>query len=309
MPGKLTFEVRRSLQEDGDYKILSKKSVFPIFTDFIGSGGKSYFYQIRTLYPGGKKTDWSKPVKGTTLKRNDAALLDEVQEAHVRHMTIASDKNSGLAYEWLKPHSRGGSNVGALGGTGLGLTNYPVAVERKFLKREEACRQVLKILRFLDQKAERYHGVFSHWINNNTGKTIPFSKFDDGGDLVEMGLLVQGLLIIREYFDKDDQQEKEIREIANKIWKGVDWNWYRKDGGHSLYWHWSPKNAWKINMKITGFNESEIVYILAMASPTHPVPVDCYFKGWRTDWYGKKRQKMGIDLELCLLYTSDAADE
>lgn len=297
--GNYTYEVRRSETPNGPFKLLPKKNIYPIYTDFIGAGNKSYFYQVRALSYSTKQEiiPWSKVVKGTSAVRDDSRLLDELQEAHIRFMTIASHPESGLARAWLNVDKLSGIN-GACTGTGLGFANYIVAVERKFITREKACKNILKALRFLDQKAERFHGAFPHWINHNNGKAISFSQFDDAADLPETAMLVQGLLLLREYFTADNPQEKEIRQTADKLWREVDWNWFRKDNGNSLYWHWSPKYGWEMNMPVRGFCEAEILYILAMASPTHPVPTDCYFKGWRSPWYGSKRKLMGMDFEL-----------
>ena len=70
---------------------------------------------------------------------------------------------------------------------------------------------MLKILRFLD-KADSYHGVFPHWLNGATGKTIPFGRKDDGADLVETSFLFQGLLCVRAYFDRDTPEELRLRQ-------------------------------------------------------------------------------------------------
>ena len=115
---------------------------------------------------------------------------------------------------------------------------------------------------------------------------------------METALLVQGIIIARQYFTNDSAVEQELRETANKIWREVDWNWYRKDGSAALYWHWSPKHGWKMNMPVKGFNESEILYILGMASPTNAIPVSSYFEGWRSDYFGHERNHFGTRLEL-----------
>ena len=305
--GQFLYQVRRAPTADGEFNIMPYCTTIPVFSDFIGEEGKSYYYQVRKGTEQNKKfvatSKWSKTVFATSLKLNEKTLSYEFQEAATRYFSHGSHPESGLAREWLNTRWTEGQSwsefsPAATGATGMGLANLVVAAERAYLERKEAAKLVLKALRFLDTKAERFHGAFSHWIDNKNGKTIPFSKFDDGGDLPETALLMQGVIIAREYFNKNIEEEKEIRNIANRLWREVNWNWYRKDGGDQLMWHWSPKHGWKVNLPIIGFCEAEIAYILAVASPSHPVPVSTYFKGWRSGWYGSNRKEMGIDLKL-----------
>jgi hypothetical protein len=89
--------------------------------------------------------------------------------------------------------------------------------------------------------------------------------------------------------------------MADRLWQEVDWTWFVKtkpDGSRPLLWHWSPRHGFAIDLEITGFNESQIVYLLALASPTHPVSLDSYTRGWRNSGYGHKRTVMGIPLSL-----------
>nr|WP_262919694.1 hypothetical protein [Niabella hibiscisoli] len=99
-------------------------------------------------------------------------------------------------------------NVVTTGGSGFGVMAIIVAVERKWITRVEAVARISKILAFLSQ-ADRYHGAFAHWIDGSTGKTIAFSKKDNGADIVETSFLFQGLLTARQYFTKRDGEEKE----------------------------------------------------------------------------------------------------
>ena len=301
------YQVRRADRADGEFELLPYHSRLPVFTDFVGEGNKTCFYQVRTARTRRQHireiSPWSPVVSATTKVRSSQNLLAEVQEAAVRYFTVASHPESGLANEWYNPRlwpsqdwSRG--QYGACGATGMGLANFVVAAERGYISREEAATHTLRALRFLDQRAERFHGAYPHWIHNHTGKAIPFSRYDDGGDLAETALLIQGVIIAREYFAADSANEREIRVRANRIWQGVDWNWYRRDGGPLLYWHWSPKHAWEINMPIHGFCEVEIAYLLGIASPTHPIPVSCYFEGWRGRHFSHDRRVYEIDLQL-----------
>ena len=129
-------------------------------------------------------------------------------------------------------------------------------------------------------KADRFHGVWPHWLNGPTGKVVPFGQKDNGGDLVESCFMMQSLLCVREYFKNGNADEKALAEKINVLWHDMDFDWYRNGGKDVIYWHWSPEYGWEMNFPLEGYNECMIVYILAAASPTHSVPASCYHKGW-----------------------------
>lgn len=187
---------------------------------------------------------------------------------------------SGLARE-----RTGSGDTCTSGGTGFGLMAMCVAVERGFVERTAAVHRVRQMLDFLERQAPRYHGAWAHWIDGANGETIPFSRYDDGGDLVETAYLAQGLLAVRQYFQGNDPDERALAAQATRLWAGIEWDWYlREPGGKQLYWHWSPNHGWRMGHRIGGhFNECLIVYLLAIASPTHAIPADCYRLGWIGD--------------------------
>lgn len=203
---------------------------------------------------------------------SDEELLTLVQQQTFKYFWDYAHPVSGLARERF-----GSGDTVTSGGSGFGIMTLPVAVERGFVSRDEAAARLRKIVDFLGTKADRFHGAFSHWLNGETGKVIPFSSNDNGGDLVETAFLIQGLLAAAQYFDAP--AEADIRSGIDAIWRAVEWDWYTQ-GQKVLYWHWSPSAGWAMNMQINGWNEALIVYVLAAASPTHPVSADVYHQGW-----------------------------
>jgi len=161
----------------------------------------------------------------------------------------------------------------------MGLMAMIVAHEREYRPREEVKDRILKILDFL-QTCDRYQGAWSHWYNADTGHTIPFTTDDDGGDLVETSFIAQALVTLKHYFSGTDDKSVQIREKADLLWKGVDWNWYRQYGQNVLYWHWSPNYLFSKNMKISGWNEALVTYVMAASSPTYTIPKEVYTEGW-----------------------------
>ncbi|TVR73744.1 MAG: beta-glucosidase [Marinilabiliales bacterium] len=200
-------------------------------------------------------------------------LLDKVQMQTLKYFWDFAEPVSGMARE-----RNTSGNLVTTGGTGFGIMAMIAGAEREFIGREDVLERVLKIGNFLFN-AERYHGAWAHWIDGTTGKTIPFSEKDNGGDLVETAFLVQGLLSAREYFDGETPLEDSLRALIDTLWHGVDWQWYTR-GENVLYWHWSPEYEFEINLPVRGWNEALIVYILAAASPTYPVSPEVYHHGW-----------------------------
>lgn len=205
---------------------------------------------------------------------SDEELLTLIQEKTFKYFWDYAHPVSGLSRERLDS----GETV-STGGSGFGIMAIPVGIERGFITREEGAERLLAIVTFLDEKAERFHGAYPHWIDGTTGEAMDFSAKDNGADLVETGLLIQGLLTVRQYFNLENPTESAIRQKITKIWEEVEWDWFL-NGTDALYWHWSPEYDWAMNMKITGWNEALIVYVLAASSPTHPISRDVYEQGW-----------------------------
>ena len=196
---------------------------------------------------------------------SDEELLTKVQQQTFRYFWEGAESTSGMARE----RTSSGATV-TTGGTGFGVMAMTVAAERGFVTRSEACQRVQRIVTFLAERATSYHGAFSHWIDGQTGQTLPFSADDNGADLVETGLLFQGLLTARAYFDGADAAESKLRADITALWEAVEWDFFTKEGTEKvLYWHWSPDKGWAMNMPIQGWNEALIVYVLAASSPTN----------------------------------------
>ncbi len=223
----------------------------------------------------------------------DEELLTLVEKQTFNYFWEGAEPVSGLARE--RYHSDGiypenDKDVIATGAAGFGVMAILVGIERDFITREAGFQRLRKAVDFLE-KADRFHGVWPHWLYPD-GKTKPFSKYDDGGDLVETAYLIQGLLCVRQYFKDGNPQEKALAAKIDQLWKEVDWNWYRNGNQSVLYWHWSPNVGWKMNFAVTGYNECLIMYILAAASPTHGIPASVYHEGWA------KKGAINTDLNL-----------
>jgi len=280
------YKVYRSETRAGAFRPLTEKPYsYPIYSDFVGGNGITCHYRVTAVSRKGSESRPSETVSASSRALSLEERLTDVQRAAFRYFYDYGHPVSGLARE------RTGSRRCTIGGSGFGLITLMVGAHRGFAPRAVIVRRLLKIIRFLEEKADRFHGAFPHHLDGATGKTRPFAgPRDDGGDLVETSFMIQGLLTIRGYFRGKDPLETELRRRATRIWRTVEWDWYlRRPGGRVLYWHWSPRHGWAMNHRIRGFNECMIAYLLAVASPTHPIPPSCYYKGWA----GSKRYVNG----------------
>ena len=113
-------------------------------------------------------------------------------------------------------------DVVTLGGSGFGIMAIIAGIERGFVTRQEGTERLAKIVNYLE-KADRFRGVWPHWLHGPTGKTKPFGKKDDGGDLVETAFMAQALICVREYLKNGNESERQIATVADRLWKDIDW--------------------------------------------------------------------------------------
>jgi len=220
------------------------------------------------------RTTWDPSPKFDRISTEE--LMNSIQKQTFSYFWDYAHPTSRLARERL-----GSGETVTSGGTGFGIMAGISAVSRNFITRSEYLDHMLTMTDFLWNKADEFHGVFPHWLNGTTGKVIPFSPNDDGADLVETSFLVMGLLTAKEFFNTSDPKEIHLRATIDSIWHRVDWNWFTKNGQEkNLYWHWSPKKGFIMNMPIRGWNECLITHVLAASSPTHPVETEVYHQGW-----------------------------
>lgn len=232
-------------------------------------------------------------------------LLDLVQKTTFKYFWDHAEPNSGMARE----RNNSGTLV-TTGGTGFGVMAIIVGVERGYITRAEATTRVQQIVTFLDTKATKYQGAYSHWIDGQSGASKLFGTLegdykDEGADLVETALLFQGLLSAKSYFKGADAAETALRADIQRLYEAVEWNKFVQNASDlpcsdasTLMWHWNPKQGFS-KLKITGWNESLIVYVLAASSPTHPINNKVYQTGWtKCGDFINGMSYYGIDLPL-----------
>ncbi|MCP9749714.1 beta-glucosidase [Ferruginibacter sp. HRS2-29] len=230
---------------------------------------------------------------------SDSILLDIVQRQTFRFFWHGAHPVSGLALErdntvhaeyywdyineaYDEPNlSKGtfGKDACAIGGTGFGIMSTVVAVNRGWIGRDTALGRLIKIVDFLI-KADCYHGIYPHFMNGITGKTIPFDRIDDGADIVETSYLMMGLLTAKEYFNGTTLKERYFQKRVEQMWNSANWNWHTNNDNKNLYWHWSPTNDFQMNFPVYGYDEALITYIMSASSKWHPISREVYNNCW-----------------------------
>ncbi len=220
--------------------------------------------------------------------------LDDLEYRTFLYFWELADKNTGLIPDRYPTES-----FSSIAAVGFGLAGYIVGIERNYVKRQEAADRVLKTLRFLWQLAQGseksgtggFKGLFYHFLDMHTGfrfKEVELSTIDTG-------LLMAGILTCLSYFDGDTQTEKEIRDLADKLYCRVEWDW-SLNGKDILSMGWHPESGF-IPSYWYGYNEAMVLIIMAMGSPTHPVPATCW-DAWTSkykwgSWYGYEQVNFG----------------
>ncbi|MBW8791374.1 MAG: hypothetical protein JF594_27580, partial [Rhizobium leguminosarum] len=166
----------------------------------------------------------------------------------------------------------------SIAAVGFALSSYPVGVERLLISREEAAERTVNTLRFFaearqggERHATGHRGFFYHFLHMDTGHRAWNSELST----IDTALLVAGMLTSAQYFNReDDETETEIRQLATFIYERVDWRW-ALNKGDTIAMGWKPSSGF-LRWRYHGFDEAIILYTLALASPTHPIPQSSY---------------------------------
>ena len=211
----------------------------------------------------------------TSFKQlTDDELLTLVQRQTFRYFWDFGHPVSGMARE-----RNNSGDVVTTGGSGFGLMATIVAVERGFISRQDALDRWDVMISFL-RNADRFHGVWGHWMNGASGKVFPFSQKDNGADLVETAFMIQAMYTLRQYLQPSVPREANLINRINFLIDAVEWSWFTRGGQNVLYWHWSPNFAWDLNLPLRGYNETLIAYVLAASSKTSTISKEAYKQGY-----------------------------
>jgi hypothetical protein len=211
-------------------------------------------------------------VKKPSARASDQALLDRIQRDSFQYFVEQRHPGNGLIPDSTKPHA-----PCSIAAVGFGLSSYPVAVDRGWLTRAAARKLVLAVLRFFHgadpsgaADGVGYKGFFYHFLDMQTGRRAGKCELST----IDTELLVAGMLTCAQYFGGKHREEVEIRSKARAIYGRIDWHW-AEHGGTGVSMGWRPERGF-LRSRWVGYNESLILYVLALGSPTHPVEPAVY---------------------------------
>ena len=188
----------------------------------------------------------------------------------------------------LVPDSTREGSPSSIAVIGFALTIYPIGVQRGYISREEAIKRTLTKLRFFHDGPEGdgpdaigYKGFYYHFLDMETGRRTWKSEVST----IDTTYLLAGALSAAQFFDRGNEEEREIRRLADELYRRADWNWARH-GGLTVTHGWKPERGF-IKYRWTGYSEALILYVLGLASPTYPLPKESY-RAWTRSYKWKK---------------------
>ncbi len=204
------------------------------------------------------------------ISKRQIEFLDRLERDTFRFFRDTADRRNGLV-----PDRYPGAGYCSVAGVGFALTACTVGANRHYVTRVQAAERTLRTLRFLynapqgraSSATAGYKGFFYHFLRMDNGCRYEKSELST----IDTALLMAGVLSCEAFFDKDNRVETRIRALADQLYRRVDWPWaYSRTSRPLLSMGWSPESGF-LRYDWTGYNEAMILYILAMASPTHPI--------------------------------------
>ncbi len=221
--------------------------------------------------------------------------LDEVQKRHFLYFWELAHPTT-----FQVPDRYPRDDFSSIAATGFGLSTYLVGAERGWITRAQAAERVLKTLEFLKNLPQGpqptgvagYRGWFYHFLNTQDAlrfKNVELSSIDTG-------LLMAGVLSCMTYFDQNNSVERAIREAADFLYRRVEFDWFLNEQSR-LSMGWFPERDGFLCADWRGYNEAMILNIMALGSPTHPVPAKMWDKWcepyFRAEFQGQDHVNFG----------------
>ena len=225
----------------------------------------------------------SNPPTGTNEK------LQDIQKKAFHYFECEANPANGLIRDKTAPDDKWSLDwPSSIAAVGFALASYPVAVTRDFLSREAAVQRALATLRFFAQSAQGsepdatgYRGFYYHFLDMQTGRRAWQCELSS----IDTALLLAGMLACAGFFTGEAADEVEIRSLADALYRRVEWDW-ALDGGSTVSMGWHPESGF-LPFRWNGYNEALLLYLLALGSPTHPVPAACY-QAWTASYEWKQ---------------------
>jgi len=217
------------------------------------------------------------PQDFASLPKSQRAMIEDLERRTFDWFWDSADPKNGLV-----PDHYPGESFSSIAAVGFGLTAYGIGAERGYVTRAQAAERTLATLRFFrdapqngsEDDATGFHGFYYHFLDMKTGRR--FGRFVELSS-VDTTLLLGGVLFAQSYYDRDTPQEREIRRLADELYRAADWTWMQARPP-LISMGWTPGGQF-IRDDWRGYCEGMLVYVLALGSPTHPVAPEAW-KAW-----------------------------
>src|SRR5436190_12610998 len=218
-------------------------------------------------------------LNGAPFEGTDEQLLEDIQRSSFDFFWDEASQKTGQVKDRALANGNDSRMMSSIAATGFGLTSLCIGDQRGYGKSPEIVERVRKTLRFLANELPNEHGFFFHFIHMETGKRWEKCELSS----IDSSLLLCGVLTARQYF-----ADQEIKDLATKIYERIDWPWML-NGASTLSMGWTPESGF-LNARWEHYCELMMIYLLAIGSPTHPLPAS----SWDA-WTRPKIQYQGIE--------------
>jgi hypothetical protein len=226
---------------------------------------------------------------------SDEEIVDMLEEKAFRYFLDNYNHASGLILDRASNFEEIEKDytVASIAAVGFALTAFPIGEIRSWISREEAYERTLKTLKFFRDEMYNNRGFYYHFIDVRTGERVWNSEVSS----IDTALFLAGALFAGAYY-----AGTEVAEIAEELYRRVDFQWMLTDGGtrpnaQTLNMGWTPERGF-LPYRWNSYSELMILYLLAIGSPTHPIPPETWDAWTRPKYTYKGHTAISGDLPL-----------
>ncbi len=284
-PGVIGYNVYRRTGLTGSFsKVNQQRLSITGFADVTVHNDTTYFYYVTAVSVTGQESDSSNNVRVIPHFLSDDELLDFLEHAAVDFFWYEANPLNGL----IKDVSTQDSPC-SIASVGFGLTAICIGIDRGWIPRDAGQQRVLNTLKTFWTLPQGdgstgyagYKGFFYHFLDMKTGLRARNSELSS----IDTGLLLAGVIYVKEFFNTPDSTDQLIRSLADSIYDRVDWRWMEATANHGgIYMEWTPDNGFNNVSWWKGYCEAMIMNTLATGSPTHPANAGDLYLTWTSGY-------------------------
>lgn len=194
-------------------------------------------------------------IGGIVMAQNVDEILTKNERDAVFYFWNETNPQNGLIKDrttWNSPSS--------IAAVGFGLTALCIAAEHGWIPSQDVYERILTTLEYF-KTLPNEHGFYYHFLNLWTGQRASNSEVSP----IDTTLFIAGALFAGQYFPGT-----EVQKLADELYERIDWQWMTNNTVY-LNMAWYPESGFSKSYW-TGYSEAVLMYILAIGSPTYPIP-------------------------------------